>query len=269
MEAVLSESPYEISSGLCSVTLRQLPRGEVLNAASRAGLGCIEWGGDIHVPPGDPAEAARAAAESRAGNVRVASYGSYFRAGPHDAEQFAPVLAAAVALGAPRIRIWAGDTASAQVSAEQRDAVVAASRAAATRAADAGVRLAFEFHGGTLTDTAESTVRLLEEVDHPAVSTYWQPPVGLDDDDALAGLRKVLPWVSTVHVFSWWPTTERLPLRHRAELWRRVFGLLRRGGRSYDALLEFVAGDSPERLADDARTLARLIDDARHDRPEH
>jgi len=235
----------------------------VLDAAGRAGLACIEWGGDIHVPPGDPAGAAQAAAESRAGTIRVASYGSYFRAGPQHAEHFAPILAAAVALGAPRVRIWAGDLASAQVTADQRRAVVAASRAAAARAADAGVRLAFEYHGGTLTDTAESTVRLLEEIDHPAVSTYWQPPVGLDDDAALAGLREVLPWVSAVHVFSWWPTTERLPLQHRAPLWRQVFSLLHRSGRGYDALLEFVAGDSPERLATDAQTLARLVSDAR------
>jgi 3-dehydroshikimate dehydratase len=247
------------------VTLRRLPRDAVLDLAARAGLACVEWGGDIHVPAGDPATAARAAAESRDRNVRVASYGSYFRAGPHGAGQFAPVLASALALGATRIRIWAGDTASAQASAEQRRAVVDACRAAAARAADAGVRLAFEYHRGTLTDTAESTVRLIEEVGHPAVSTYWQPPVGLGDDDALAGLRQVLPWVSAVHVFSWWPSTERLPLDERADLWRRVFGLLHGTGRPYDALLEFVPGDSPERLVADARTLARLVDQAAHD----
>jgi len=231
----------------------------VLEAAGRAGLECIEWGGDIHVPPGDTATAARAAAESRDRGIRVASYGSYFRAGPDGAEQFAPVLGAAAALGAPRVRIWAGDTGSAQVTAEQRRSVVTASRAAAERAADAGVRLAFEYHGGTLTDTAESTVRLLEEIDHPTVSTYWQPSVGLDDAPALASLRQILPWVSTVHVFSWWPTNERLPLRDREQLWRQVFAVLHDTGRQFDALLEFVAGDSPERLAADAQTLAGLV----------
>jgi hypothetical protein len=259
---VLAELPHEISSGLCSVTLRQLPTDGVLDAASRAGLDCIEWGGDIHVPPGDPATAARVTAQSRARGVRIASYGSYYlRAG---AQQFGSILAAAVALGAPRIRIWAGDTGSAQATRDERRAVVTASRAAAAQAADAGVRLAFEYHGGTLTDTAESTVRLLEEVDHPAVSTYWQPPVGLDDSAALAGLREVLPWVSAVHVFSWWPMSERLALLERAALWRQVFGLLHGTGRSFDALLEFVPGDSADQLAEDARTLAQLVGEAGH-----
>jgi 3-dehydroshikimate dehydratase len=261
LEATLTEVLRKISSGLCSVTLRQSARAGVLDAAVAAGLDCVEWGGDIHVPPGDPAQAARAAAESRDRGIRVASYGSYFRAGPHGAAEFAPILESAVALGAPRIRIWAGDLGSAGATGEHRGAVVAASRAAAARAADAGITLAFEYHGGTLTDTAEGTVRLLQEIDHPAVTTYWQPPVAMADDDALAGLRQVLPWVCAVHVFSWWPTAERLPLADRAGLWRQVFAVLRETGRPCDALLEFVPGDSPAQVTTDARTLAALLPD--------
>ena len=38
--------------GLVSVTFRALPADEVLRLMLRSGLGCIEWGGDVHVPPG-------------------------------------------------------------------------------------------------------------------------------------------------------------------------------------------------------------------------
>ncbi|WP_344515335.1 sugar phosphate isomerase/epimerase family protein [Dactylosporangium maewongense] len=231
---------------------------------TRTGLTCIEWGGDVHVPPGDPLRAEKVGADCRDRGIRVASYGSYFRPGRDSITQFAPVLEAAAALRAPRIRIWAGNTGSAQTAPDQRHAVIKVTRAAAAQAADAGVQLAFEFHGGTLTDTAESAVRLLEEVDHPAVGTYWQPPVGLDDPRALAGLRHVLPWVTAVHVFSWWPHTNRLPLAARSSLWLQVFALLQRSDHPYDALMEFVSDDDPAHVIADARTLARIVD-ATHD----
>ncbi len=116
-----------ISLGLCSVTLRACSIEEVVAIAAGAGLECIEWGADVHVPPGDLEAAARAREATRAAGLRVASYGSYWRcAGP-----FEPVLASARELGAPRVRIWAGDTGSREATPAQRDAIAAAARAAA------------------------------------------------------------------------------------------------------------------------------------------
>ena len=244
---------------MCSVTLRQSSIDDVVDAVASAGLACVEWGADVHVPPDNPAAATAAAARCRDRDVRVASYGSYFRAGVHSSAQFAAVLTSAIALAAPRIRIWAGDVGSTEASPEQRRMVAGSTGAAATRAADAGIELAFEFHRGTLTDSAESTVRLLEEVDHPAVRTYWQPPVGLGDAEAISGLQQVLPWVAAVHAFSWWPGSERLPLAGRTSLWHRVFQLLRGSARPLDVLLEFVRDDDPAQVRADAGTLARLL----------
>ncbi len=240
--------------GMCSVTLRQLDVGQVLDVAAAAGLACVEWGADRHVPPGDPRAAAEVRRRGLDLGIAVASYGSYFRAGSDDVDGFAAVLAAAVALGAPRVRIWAGTTGSGDATAEQRRAVVTGARAAATRAADAGVQVAFEFHGGTLTDTVASTVALLDEV--PGAGTYWQPPVGMPHELALAGLAAVLDRVAAVHVFSWWPRQERLPLPARETLWRGAFDLLR--GRDLDCLLEFVPGDDPAAVAAEAAALHRL-----------
>src|SRR3954471_24564793 len=150
--------------GLCSVTLRRLGVQEVAAVAERAGLAAIEWGADVHVPPGDLA-AADAAREAFA----VASYGTYFRAG--EDRDFTPVVETARRLGAPRIRIWAGRVGSAKATAGQRAAVTAGVRAAAEEAE--GLELALEFHGGTLTDTAESALALLEEIGRESVRTYW------------------------------------------------------------------------------------------------
>ena len=248
-----------IATGLCSVTLRALPALRVLDLAAAAGLARIEWGGDVHAPPGDAHTARDLRAAGLDRGVAVASYGSYFRPGPHRCADAAAVLATAAALGAPRVRIWAGDVGSAAATAEQRRTVVAQTRAAAARAADAGIRLAFEFHAGTLTDDPGSALRLLADVDHPAVGTYWQPPEGAADDAAVDGLHAVLPWVDAVHVFSWWPGNVRLPLAAREPLWRRAFDVLGGTGRDIDALLEFVTDDDPGAVARDATTLAGLL----------
>ena len=232
--------------------MRSAAAEEVIDVAASAGLQAIEWGADVHVPAGDVSRAAEVRAATERAGLAVASYGSYFlRRGDGD---FGPVLASARALGAPRIRIWAGWLGSAEADAAHRAAVVRSVRAAAA-AAD-GVELAFEFHGGTLTDTAEGTAALIADV--PA-STYWQPPLGMPDDVALAGLDRVIDQVSAVHVFSWWPQRERLTLEARADLWRQVFARLRARGRPYDALLEFVPGDDAASVARAAATLHELI----------
>jgi 3-dehydroshikimate dehydratase len=239
--------------GLCSVTLRRLGVDDIVEVAAGAGLAAIEWGADVHVPPGDDAaaDAARSAGE-RAG-VAVASYGSYFRAGDDPVEAFAPVLRSAARLGAPRVRVWAGSTASADARPERRTAVADALRAATDLAAPAGIELALEFHGGTLTDDPVSALALLNAV--PSLRTYWQPPEGVPDEEALSGLRRLLPRVAALHVFSWWPRAQRRPLEARAGLWRQALAL----AGDVDALLEFVPGDDPAIVAREANTLRGLV----------
>ncbi|WP_406487627.1 sugar phosphate isomerase/epimerase family protein [Streptomyces phaeochromogenes] len=245
--------------GLCSVTLRHLDVAGVLAAAVEAGLECVEWGADVHVPAGDEAAAVRVRGATEEAGLAVASYGSYYRAGRTDPAEFDGVLRSAVLLGAPRIRIWAGVTGTEEASAEERAAVVEDTRRAAELAADAGVYLAYEFHRNTLTDGADRVLRLLEEVGRPDVLTYWQPPLDVPDSDALLGLDAVIDGVAAVHAFSWWPGTTRRPLSARAELWGGVLGRLRAGGGSggglMDVLLEFVPGDDEGILAREARTL--------------
>src|SRR5699024_961415 len=251
-----------IRPGLCSVTFRELDAERVVELAAEAGLACVEWAGDAHVPPGDTAAAERARTLTESAGLAVASYGSYLRFVGTD-EEFAAeseaVLAAARALGAPRIRVWAGRTGSAETPAAERSRIAARIREVAQAAGAHGIDLGLEFHGGTLTDEIGSTLRLLEEIGHDRVLSYWQPHQGMPEGDALQTLRQVLPRTSTIHVFSWWPRHERLPLTDRAALWREVFTVLAAEGSDRDALLEFVPGDDPSVLAREALSLRELI----------
>jgi len=248
-----------VEPGLCSVTLRRLTVDSVVELAATATLSSIEWGSDVHVPVGDLAAAKRAARATSDAGLRVAAYGSCFRPGVQDVVDFIPVLDSARTLGAPRIRIWAGDTGSAESTAEQHRAVVATTRAVAEQAADAGIELAFETRPGTLTDAPASTERLLAEVDRPNVLAYWQPPVAASDAHALAGLTQLLPKVAAVHVFSWRPGQGRYLLSARAELWRGVVDRLTSLGRQVDVFVEFVPNDDPIALRRESSSLRDML----------
>ncbi|MGO1258282.1 MAG: sugar phosphate isomerase/epimerase family protein [Brachybacterium sp.] len=252
-----------IRPGLCSVTFRDLDVETVIGHAQTAGLECIEWAGDAHVPPGDAAAARRARELTEQAGLAVASYGSYLRFEGSEDEIRAEgdaVIAASRELGAPRIRVWAGRTGSADVPAEGRALITRRIQQFADRAAEHGIDVGLEFHGRTLTDEIGSTLRLLGEIDRATVLSYWQPHQGMATPEALETLREVLPRTSTIHVFSWWPTNERLPLSQRAELWRDAFAILAAEGSDRDALLEFVPADDPSLLRREADSLRHLIE---------
>ncbi|WP_114854108.1 sugar phosphate isomerase/epimerase [Brachybacterium sp. YJGR34] len=251
-----------IHPGLCSVTFRSLDVAEVVALASQAGLERIEWGGDVHVPPGDEDAARRARELTEGAGLAVASYGSYLRftgAEEEVLDEARAVIASARALGAPRIRVWAGRTPSARAEAEDRARIAGRIHAVAELAAAAGIGLGLEWHGGTLTDEIGSTEELLRAIDHPAVTTYWQPHQDQPGAEAVEDLQHVLDAVSTVHVFSWWPGGTRLALGERSDLWSEAFAVLAADGRDHDVLLEFVPGDDPALLAREARTLRSLL----------
>ncbi|MDQ4215512.1 sugar phosphate isomerase/epimerase family protein [Microbacterium sp. ASV81] len=247
-----------IRPGLCSVTFRQRDPAGVAALAAAAGLRVIEWGGDVHVPPGDAARAAEVARITADAGLEVCSYGSYFRAGP--GEEIAPILDSAEALGADRIRVWAGSIGSASATPQEHAAVIDSLAAATAQAAERGIALALEFHGRTLADGPDATLRVLAEVGSPHLSTYWQPTVSAPDEIALAEYDRLADRVSAVHVFSWWPVAQRLPLTGRDELWRGFFARAAAApAPPRDALLEFVPDDAPEALAAEAAALIAYL----------
>lgn len=241
--------------GLTSITFRKLPAQEVVRLAAEAKLEGIEWGGDVHVPPGDLAAARQAAALTRDAGLVVSSYGSYYRTGDEASDVFPRVLETAVALGAPIIRIWAGRVGSAQADQSLRDRVADDGRRIAELAAKAGLRLACEWHGNTLMDTAASASALLDAVAHPAFQTYWQPHQRMAFADCLRDMDAALPRLAGVHVFHWDErTVARLPLQDGETVWKPYLTKAAQAG-SIFALLEFVMNDDPQQLLHDAAVL--------------
>lgn len=247
-------------SGMVSVTFRRLTPGEIVRLSADAGLDAIEWGGDVHAPHGDLTCARRVADLTRAAGLQVAGYASYYYAGfsQNQGLRFETVLTTAVELGAPVIRVWAGKLASSQASPEDRRNIGDDLHRIAAQAEKSGIRVAVEYHAGSLTDSPASTLSLLgTEAAHPNLRTYWQSRPNENLDSALQELSSIQPWLENIHVFHWaHQPVERLPLAVGEDRWRRF---LEAAGDARHALLEFVPDDDPRNLARDAATLHRLL----------
>jgi sugar phosphate isomerase/epimerase len=256
-----------IHSGLVSITFRKLTAAQIIELVAQAGLEGIEWGGDVHVPHGDLRTAREVAVMTAQAGLNVAAYGSYYRVGHETDVGFDAIIATARELGAPTIRVWAGNQGSGEATDAYRDHVASETRRIADLAAAAGMTISYEFHSGTLTDTNTSALALLRAVDHPAARAYWQPPVGAEVEYCLQGLSAVLPWLSNVHVFHWQPAHDRRALDEGSQVWRRYLQVLASTGRDHYAMIEFVSEDAPVSFLDDAETLKGWLQSVNVHRP--
>jgi len=249
-----------IRSGLCSVTLRAHSVDEVARLAGECGLATIEWGGDVHVPPGDDVATRRARAAATAADVAVASYGSYlFAAGPPTAAESGAVLDTASALGAPNVRVWAGFGILAP--SPEYSTLVAGLSSFAAEAAARHITVGLEFHGGTPTATVEGAVALLDAVGAANLSCYWQPPYWNGPTTPAADAAEVTALGARLaHLHVEGAGGENLrPLAHRRARWSAVLDAARALGGDRVAFLEFVAGDDPDAVRRDAGTLLDLL----------
>lgn len=233
---------------------------EVIRLASKAGLSCIEWGSDVHAPPSLGRDALCALGDAtRSAGLAVASYGSYHRLGVSDPEDLPAVLAAAKALGAPTVRVWAGAKGTAESSAEERAAVHAAARAAAALASRERLRISLEFHPFTLTDDPEETLALLKEGPPEFFGTHWQPNQFHDEAWNLACAKAVASRVDAVHVFHWTldngGKVVRHPLAEGAPAWKRYLAAL---PSDVPRFLEFLPDDNQMLLPQEAASLLVL-----------
>lgn len=245
--------------GAVSATFRDKGAEDIIRLCAKACLRGVEWSENAHVFPGDAAGAAALGEKTRDAGLRVAAYGSYYRLGASREPQrdFGPSLISAQALGAPLIRVWAGTVPSAQASEEYVTHVAEEAAAIAEMAAGSGIRVAFEWHKNSLTDTNESAMNLLRRAGHPNLYCLWQPTVALTEAQRMEGLRLLGDRLLNLHMY-YWPQGRRRPLEEGLGCWKRYLACADRS-RDHYALLEFVMGNTEEQFARDAASLRRLL----------
>jgi sugar phosphate isomerase/epimerase len=248
-----------LRSGVVSITLKEKTAEELIRLAVKAGLAGIAWSENYHIAAGDLSVAARLRTETESAGLKVVSYGSYFRLGTEEnfGEVFKKTLATARELGAPAMRVWAGNKSSVDVSREEFKRIVRESAIIADMAAEFDIKVAYEWHGNTLTDTNESAMKLLGAVNNKNLYCLWQPSAHLDEAGRREGLGLLKDKLLNIHTY-YWVDKRRCPLEEGKTAWREYFKLIDRTADHY-LLMEFVKDDSEEQFLKDAAVLNNWI----------
>lgn len=248
-----------LKTGLASMTFRNKTPDEVIEITKRAGLSAIEWASDAHVPPGDTQTAKGIGKKTRESGLEVSSYGAYFRLG--NGEDFAPYIESALALGTNNIRIWAGVHGSDEADKAKRTEMVLEAKRISALAANVHMNISLECHKWTLTDTLESHLRLLSEVDMPNFLTYWQtradiaPTAQPDDLWAIMQTGRL----TNIHVHSYNENGEQTLLGQGNVDWKQCLDLVRADPALHYVLIETVLGRDDESFMHDAEVLRKLV----------
>lgn len=246
--------------GLCSVTFKKRTAKEVIALAKEAKLEVIEWASNAHVPETDIGYAKDIVRQMKEAGLSTSSYGTYYRLGSF--KDFEPYIEVAKILGTSMLRVWAGEKGSKETDAKDRELIIEDAQRIGKLAAESGVTISLEYHAHTLTDTPESTIQLMKEINSPHVLLYWQPAETLTVEERLDSLDELGKWVTNVHVFHWEHYRNRFPLEDGFDEWKQYIDKIERiSPYNQTYLLEFVPGEDEKRgLLESAETLRKLVE---------
>ena len=249
----MSTNAYRL--GLVSVSFREHSPKEILAAMKGAGLDYIEWGSDVHAPCTDFERLNELVALQKEYGIVCSSYGTYFRLGQTPLDELESYINAAKILGTRTLRVWCGNKSGADMTASERDALLAKCRAAAAIAEAHDVTLCMECHHGTMTQYPDDAVWLMREVGSAHFRMYWQPFQWQDAAQNVQNASKIAPYASCLHVFHW-KQELRLPLSEAIDEWRNY---LSRFSPDCTLLLEFMPHGSLDELYAEADALKSII----------
>ncbi|RJQ76532.1 hypothetical protein D5S17_17890 [Pseudonocardiaceae bacterium YIM PH 21723] len=241
--------------GVVTGALRQLPVQTIIELAGRAGLRALTVSADPHLAAGQLSDASRIGVWCANAGLQLESYATGC---PLLTDE---LLETAAALGAPTVRVLAGDQSSETAGLTERWQAIDALHRCAVQAAEYDLAVAVEFQPGTLADSAGSTLRLLAEVDHPNLIPYWQAPPLPELAPCQWDLRMLLPALRGIQVYSlgFAGFRDRRSLAHRADLWPVLLAQLAADGHDRFAMLAYLLDDSEESLTQDTTTLLRWL----------
>ncbi|MBQ4110662.1 MAG: sugar phosphate isomerase/epimerase [Clostridia bacterium] len=242
--------------GMTSFTLRNENPENVLLYAKEAGVQGIEWGVGEHVNLEELKTADEIKALSEKYQMKIFSLGAYCRMdNPEDALKN---VEAAKRLGAPIIRVWAGNKALEKCDEDYINTIVENTKNMADEAGKYGIKIGFEFHHSTLTETAECAIDLIRNINKPNVGLYWQPD--RDKSDLLNNKEKnmVLPYcVGNMHIQNYTKEGGYMLVEEISDALHLYYDDIK--NENYNLMIEFVKDASVENLKKDAETLSKII----------
>lgn len=189
---------------LCTISLRHslISLGEVAGWAAARGFSGIELWGVHAMNLRDRTDDESGLLQSH--GLRVPMLSDYLPVqGDHQAmiEKMLDLCGLARRWEAGKIRTFAGNKGSHEVSAEERHQWTRRMHELCDLAEDHGVNLVVETHPQTLADTRESTLQLVDEINHPALRLNFDViHVWESGTDPAKFIREVEPLVAHMHL---------------------------------------------------------------------
>jgi sugar phosphate isomerase/epimerase len=169
----------------------------VVALAQKAGIGYIEWGGDIHVTNEDDARNVKSLCDNA--DIKISSYGSYFNCADYDEDKWIQVCKIAKEMDAESIRVWLGKKDSEITSEEEYDALVSNTKKMCDVASEYGLLVCPECHDNTYNNNTYAFLKLRDELNEDNFKTYFQSRYLRYDYD-IDRIEKTFDFTENFHV---------------------------------------------------------------------
>ncbi len=184
--------------GFTSTSFRQIKRIEkIVEIAVNAKIDCIEWGGDIHVRSVDDAERAKELCDNA--GIQICSYGSYYRAGSDNADEWKKICEIASAMDAKSVRIWLGKADSEKTDDSTYKNILKDIKNICAVAKEYGLIVCPECHDNTFNNNTDAFLKIHNDVGCDNFRTYFQSRYKRLEYD-LDRIERTLPYIETIHI---------------------------------------------------------------------
>ena len=184
--------------GFTSTSFSQTKNLEkIVKIASESGAECIEWGADIHVK--DVPTAKRVKSLCADAGIGISSYGSYYRVGSQNAQEWKNICEIAHAMGAKSIRVWLGNRDSEVTDEKTYKALVEDGKAICAVAKEYDLIVCPECHDNTFNNNTDAFLKIREDIGCDNFRTYFQSRYKRMEYD-LDRLERTLPYIESVHI---------------------------------------------------------------------
>ena len=169
------------------------------------------------------------------------------------------VVDCAKTLNSPLIRIFAGSVPSKNCEPEYFKKVVNDIKTICNIAWRAGKIVCIKFHRGTLADSTEGILNLINAANSDNLKTYWSPSPALTREENQSELKVVLPYLENIRVSNWSEKGDRYELKGATDEWQSYIEIVNQSPKNKNFFLKFMMNDGLKQLNDDAETLNTWI----------
>ncbi len=222
--------------GFTTTSLRQIKDvKKIVEFARDACVDCIEWGGDIHITDVETARKVKRLCFDS--GIKTLIYGSYYRVGDNNREEWKRICEISSALGASSVRVWLGRADSEVTDEDTYKRIVEDAESMCAVASEYGLTVCPECHGNTFNNNTDAFLKIHDDLNCDNFKTYFQSLYKRKAYD-LDRIERTLPYIESVHVSYFEQFREQFP-KHDTGYINSLFLKLKECGFDGNVLIEF------------------------------